>query len=260
MSDNIFIAAWEIFIKYSPSFWLGIKTTLLISITGTLIGLAIGLMVGGIRAIKIEPRDSLGIRILKVVSNVVTTIYIEVFRGTPMIVQAVFIYYLLKPALGWDPITAGIVIISINTGAYMAEIVRAGIQSVDKGQTEASRSLGMSSMQTMFMVIVPQAIRNAFPAIGNEFIVNIKDSAVLNVISMTELYFQSSSIAGSTFRYTDTFLVTAAIYFTLTFTTSRILLLIEKRMNRTKTSYPSSQTVPDAIHTHAHDTEAEEKL
>lgn len=247
LPENIFAAALEILNRYWPSFFLGVKTTLLISISGTLIGLLIGLVIGGIRAIKKEPRDSFAVKALKTILNIITTLYIEIFRGTPMMVQAVFIYYALKPAFAWTPIVAGIFVISINTGAYMAEIVRSGIQSVDKGQTEAARSLGMSSIQTMFLVILPQAIKNAFPAMGNEFIVNIKDSSVLNAISVTELYFQSSSIAGSIFRYTDTFLVTACIYFVLTFTTSRILLFIEKRMNQTTTSYPASQTVPASM-------------
>lgn len=244
LPEDLLPAAIEIFNRYWPSFFLGVKTTLLISLTGTIIGLFIGLIIGGIRAIKKEPRDSFLVKLFKTVLNIITTLYIEVFRGTPMMVQAVFIYYALKPTFQWTPIVAGIFVISINTGAYMAEIIRSGIQSVDKGQTEAARSLGMSSIQTMFLVILPQAIRNAFPAIGNEFIVNIKDSSVLNAISVTELYFQTSSIAGSIFRYQDTFLVAALIYLFLTFTTSRILLIIEKKMNNTSSSYPSSQTVP----------------
>ncbi len=249
LPENLLPAAIEILKRYWPSFALGIQNTLLISLTGTIIGMIIGLIIGGARAIKVEPRDSLIVKILKRIMHVLITVYIEVFRGTPMMVQSVFIYYALKPALGWTPIVAGIVVISVNTGAYMAEIVRSGIQSVDKGQTEAARSLGMSNIQTMLLVVLPQAIKNAFPAMGNEFIVNIKDSSVLNAISVTELYFQSSSIAGSIFRYTDTFLVTAAIYFCLTFTTSRILLYIEHHMSNTKTSYPASQTVPHAIKT-----------
>ncbi len=252
LPDNLFPAAFEILKRYWPSFFLGVKTTLLIALTGTLVGLIIGLFVGGIRAIRKEPRDRRSVKITKTFFYLITTIYIEVFRGTPMMVQAVFIYYALKPTLSWSPIVAGIFVISINTGAYMAEIIRSGIQSVDKGQTEAARSLGMSSLQTMFLVILPQAIKNAFPAMGNEFIVNIKDSSVLNAISVTELFFQSSSIAGSIFRYTDTFLVTACIYLVLTFSTSRILLFIEKRMNRTVSSYPVSQTVPAAMEMDTH--------
>ena len=160
-----------------------------------------------------------------------------------MMVQAVFIYYLVYTNIvRWDKMVAAIFIISINTGAYMAEIVRSGIQSVDVGQNEAARSLGMSSMQTMMSVILPQAIKNAFPAIGNELIVNIKDSSVLMIISITELMFQSNSIAGTTYRFTETYFVTAMIYLMLTSLSSIILNAIEKKMNNTETSLPQSDT------------------
>ena len=235
--------AFEIFTKYYPSFILGAKFTLIIAFSGTIIGLFIGLFIGGIRAIKVESTDSLVARFFKKFIYILTEIYIAVFRGTPMMVQAMFIYYALKPIFNWEPIVAGIFIVSINTGAYMSEIIRSGIQSVDKGQSEAARSLGMSSMQTMMLVVLPQAIKNSFPSIGNEFIVNIKDSSVLNVIAVTELYFQTSSIAGSIFKFKETFFVSALIYLVLTYTTSIILRFIEKRMNNTKTSYPSSQTI-----------------
>jgi putative lysine transport system permease protein len=115
----------------------------------------------------------------------------------------------------------------------MAEIVRSGIQAVDKGQTEGARSVGMSHLQTMFYIIIPQAIRNSFPSIINEFIVNIKDSSVLNVIAVNDLYFQGSSVAGSVFKYTETFFVVAMIYLCLTYPTSKILGYIEKRMANT---------------------------
>ena len=228
-SPGIIAAAWKIAVKYWPLFWYGIKTTLLISLTGTVIGLCIGLVIGCIRAIKAEPRDSLPVKILKKLVRLLTGVYVEVFRGTPMIVQAVFLYYLLKPVFNWTTTPAGIFIISVNTGAYMAEIIRAGIQSVDKGQTEAARSIGMNALQTMFVVILPQAVKNSFPAIGNEFVVNIKDSSVLNAISVTDLFFQSMSVAGSIYQYTNTMLVTACIYLVLTFTTTRILYAVEKR-------------------------------
>ena len=149
-----------------------------------------------------------------------------------MMVQAVFIYYALLDYIHWTTMEAAIVVISINTGAYMAEIIRSGIQAVDPGQTEAARSLGMSNAQTMFHVVLPQAIRNAFPSIGNEFIVNIKDSSVLMIISITELMFQAKSIAGSTFHFTETYFIEAVIYLILTTITSLILNGIEKRMNR----------------------------
>ena len=244
--DNGMLAASAAIAQtYWPLFINGIKITLLIALTGTVIGLVIGLVVGGIRsAAQVDIRDSSPVRVIKRIVLFVTGIYVEVLRGTPMIVQAMFLYYALKGVLGWGTTTAGIVIVSINTGAYMAEIVRSGIQSVDRGQYEAARSIGMTAGQTMMLVILPQAIRNAFPSIGNEFVVNIKDSSVLNVIGVTDLYFQTMSVAGSVFLVQETFLVTALIYFVLTFTTTRILGLIERRMNSAKSSYPASQTVP----------------
>ena len=237
----------DIAVRYWPLFWAGTKVTLLVSLTGTIVGLAIGLVVGSVRAVRVEPRDGAGTRLLKRLVHALTSIYIEVFRGTPMMVQAVFLYYLLKPALGWNPMVAGVCIISVNTGAYMAEIIRAGIQSVDRGQTEAARSIGMSAMQTMFIVVLPQAVKNSFPAIGNEFVVNIKDSSVLSAISVTDLFFQSNGVAGSLFLYTETMAVTALIYLVLTFTTTRILGAIEHRMGRPRSSFPASQTIPGGV-------------
>jgi len=244
---NFIDTALSILNRYWPSLWLGVKTTLLISLTGTLIGLLIGLIVGGLKATEVEDTSPSYVKISKKIYDLLSTIYIEVFRGTPMMVQAVFIYYLLRPALGWTPVVAGIFIISINTGSYMSEIIRSGIQSVDKGQKESARSLGMSSIQTMRYVILPQAVKNSFPAMGNEFIVNIKDSSVLNAISVTELYFQSNSIAGSLFKFRETFFLTACIYLILTTTTSFILKRVEKRLNKTQTSFPTSQTTNEVI-------------
>ena len=233
----------EILSKYYLSFLLGIRTTLIVAISGTLFGLMIGLLVGGFRAIRLDKTASGAKKTVKKLLDIIGRIYIEVFRGTPMMVQAVFIYYLVYTNIvRWDKMTAAIFVISINTGAYMAEIVRSGIQAIDPGQNEAARSLGMSSMQTMMDVILPQAIRNAFPAIGNELIVNIKDSSVLMIISITELMFQSNSIAGTTYRFTETYFLTAAIYLILTGLSSIILGMIEKRMNHTRTSLPQSDT------------------
>ena len=233
----------EILSRYHLSFLLGIRTTLIVALSGTMIGLCIGLLVGGVRAIKLDKTASNFNKVLKKVIDTILKVYIEVFRGTPMMVQAVFIYYLVYTNIvRWDKMVAAIFIISINTGAYMAEIVRSGIQAVDVGQNEAARSLGMSSMQTMMSVILPQAIKNAFPAIGNELIVNIKDSSVLMIISITELMFQSNSIAGTTYRFTETYFVTAMIYLMLTTISSIILNAIEKRMNNTETSLPQSDT------------------
>ena len=232
-----FAKTLEIFERYFSSFVLGVRTTLLVSLLGTLFGFLIGLVVGGIKAIKLDRNAKPNKKIAKKVYDILSVIYIEVFRGTPMMVQAVFIYYLVYTnVFHWDKMFAAIVIISINTGAYMAEIIRSGIQAVDIGQSEAARALGMDNMQTMANVVLPQAIKNAFPAIGNELI----DSSVLMIISITELMFQSSSIAGTTYRFTETYFISACIYLSLTLISSFILHRIENRIGNTKTSYPAS--------------------
>ena len=236
---------YEILSKYGSSLLLGVRTTLIVALTGTAFGLVLGLVVGGLRAVKLDLTASPAARFFKKLFDVAANIYITVFRGTPMMVQAVFIYYALLNVIHWDTLTAAIFVISINTGAYMAEIVRSGIQAVDLGQTEAARSLGMSNAQCMFAVVLPQAIRNAFPAIGNELIVNIKASSVLMIISITELMFQAKSIAGSTFHFTETYFLEAMIYLLLTSIASVILNCIEKRMNRTAAlTIPMSDTDP----------------
>lgn len=232
-----FLKCWEIFTRNWPIFVYGIQMTLWFAFAGTIIGFIIGLLVGGIRSVEINEYDSMVVKILKRIARLITGFYIWVFRGTPMMIQAMFLYYLLKPILGWTPFSAGTIIISVNTGAYMAEIIRSGIQSIDKGQNEAAMSLGMTTTQTLMSIIFPQAIKNSFPSIGNQLIVNIKDSSMLNVISVTELYFQTTSIAGSNYKYAETFFVSALIYLFLTTISSFILNTIENRLNGKKRSY-----------------------
>lgn len=235
--------------KYGPMFLQGAGTTLLIAITGTLIGFAIGLVIGIVRTIPTDAKSSPVKRILLKVVNAILTVYIEVFRGTPMIVQAMVLFYGFAAATGISPDTtiAGIVIVSINTGAYMAEIVRGGILSIDKGQFEAAHSIGMTHGQTMTSIILPQAIRNILPATGNEFVINIKDTSVLNVISVSELFFKTSVVSTGTFKPFETFFVACVLYFVMTFTVTRILRVIERKMEGPKTfTIHGSQTVPEA--------------
>ena len=235
--------------KYGPMFLQGAGTTLLIAITGTLIGFAIGLVIGIVRTIPTDAKSSPVKRILLKVVNAIMTVYIEVFRGTPMIVQAMVLFYGFAAATGISPDTtiAGIVIVSINTGAYMAEIVRGGILSIDKGQFEAAHSIGMTHGQTMTSIILPQAIRNILPATGNEFVINIKDTSVLNVISVSELFFKTSVVSTGTFKPFETFFVACVLYFVMTFTVTRILRVVERKMDGPKTfTIHGSQTVPEA--------------
>ncbi len=217
--------------KYWPMFLRGAGMTLLISIIGTILGFIIGLLVGIIRTVPVPDKGFRRI-ILKMV-NALLSVYVEVFRGTPMIVQAMVIYYGAAQALNWrmNETFAAILIVSINTGAYMSEIVRGGIISIDKGQFEAAQAIGMSHLQIMMNVVLPQAIRNILPATGNEFVINIKDTSVLNVISVTELYFQTKSVAGINFRYFESFFVACVLYFVMTFTVTRILRWIEKKLD-----------------------------
>ncbi|WP_338451004.1 amino acid ABC transporter permease [Niallia oryzisoli] len=214
-----------------PMFIRGAGVTLLISIIGTIVGSLIGLLIGMIRTIPIPERGPKKI-LLKVV-NAILSIYIEFFRGTPMIVQAMVIFYGSALAFGFDMdrLYAAIFIVSINTGAYMSEIVRGGIVSIDKGQFEAAQAIGMNHFQTMFNVVLPQVIRNILPATGNEFVINIKDTSVLNVISVSELFFQTKSIAGNNFRYFESFFVACILYFIMTFGVTRILRWVERKLD-----------------------------
>lgn len=214
-----------------PMFLRGAGMTLLISISGTIIGLIIGLLVGVVRTIPIPDKGAKRTN-LKVI-NKLLAMYIEFFRGTPMIVQAMVVFYGSAQAFGiqMDRVTAAIFIVSINTGAYMSEIVRGGIVSIDKGQFEAAHAIGMNHVQTMRNIVLPQVIRNILPATGNEFVINIKDTSVLNVISVTELFFQTKSIAGSTFKFFEPFFIASIIYLVMTITITRILRAIERKMD-----------------------------
>ena len=228
----MFASAIDIAVKYWPMFWAGIKTTLLLSITGTVIGLLIGLVVGSVRSVcsKSESRDSGVAKAVKKIVYFITCVYVEFFRGTPMMVQAVFLYYGLKPVFNWDTTVAGICIISINTGAYMAEILRSGLQSVDVGQTEAARSIGMTPAQTMFHVVLPQGVKNAFPAIGNEFVTMIKETAVVQYLGITDLMYNNGIVVTSTYNPLPCYYISAIIYLILNLVMGHGIDLFERRL------------------------------
>ena len=234
--------------EYKGYLLQGIGFTMLIALSGTIIGLVIGLITGIIRTIPKSKNPVIRV-ILKIV-NVLISIYVEVFRGTPMMVQAMVIYWgyaFMNGGQTLPLIPAGMFIVSINTGAYMAEIVRGGIISIDKGQFEGAYSIGMNHWQTMINVIVPQTMRNILPAISNEFVINIKDTSVLNVIGVTELFFFTSKISKMTWAIVESYCVACVIYFVLTFTITRILKAIEHKIDG-PSSYliHHSSTMPDA--------------
>ena len=231
---------WVIFFIQGnwQQFLLGTATTLLISLSGTIIGFFLGLGVSLIRYMTSDDKTTLFIKSIIKFFQIIVNIYIAIFRGTPMIVQAMVIFYglpvLTKGSLNLDPLPAALLIVSINTGAYMAEMIRGGVDSVDPGQLEGAQAIGMSHFQAMLSIIFPQAVRNVLPSIGNEFIINIKDTSVLNVIGVTELFFTSKSIAGSYAKYYEVFIITSVIYLFLTFTISLILNAIEKKIDGPK--------------------------
>ena len=221
-----------IFDKYGQSFLIGAYRTLVIAIVGTVVGCLIGLGVGIIQTIPTSKKDTIFKRILLKIVRIILSIYVEVFRGTPMMVQAMFIYYgLAKLGIHMNMWPAAFFIVSINTGAYMAETVRGGILSIDPGQTEGAKAIGMTHFQTMINVILPQAMRNIMPQIGNNLIINIKDTCVLSVIGTVELFFASKSVAGTYYVYFETFTITMIIYLIMTISFSRLLRYIESKMD-----------------------------
>lgn len=222
----------EIVAKYYPNLLRGVGYTMLIALTGTIAGLLIGLATGMLRTTPLSKNGF--VRALQKILNAIIAVYVEIFRGTPMMVQAMVIYWGYAFATGGSTlplIPSGIIIVSINTGAYMAEIVRGGIISIDKGQFEGASSIGMSHWQAMLHVILPQVLRNILPSVSNEFVINIKDTSVLNVIGVTELYYFAGIIKRQSFQTFQTYLVVCVIYFILTFTVTRLLRFVESKLD-----------------------------
>lgn len=245
---TFFTDVWDILRQYHSFILKGVGITMLISLVGTIAGFLIGLLTGMIRTAP-KPK-SLGLRILRRVIDAIITVYVEIFRGTPMMVQAMVIYWGYAFASGGNTlplIPSGLLIVSINTGAYMAEIVRGGIISIDKGQFEGAKSIGMSHSQTMLHVILPQVVRNILPSVSNEFVINIKDTSVLNVIGVTELYYFAGIIKRQNFQTFQTYFVVCVVYFILTFTVTCLLRFIEKKLDG-KENYTifGSQSDPNA--------------
>ena len=219
--------------QYGSSFLKGAGVSMWLALVGTLFGCIIGSVVGIIQTIPEGRNDSLGKRVLIRIIKFIMACYVEFFRGTPMMAQAMFIYfgssYLFN--INMSMWFAAILIVSINTGAYMAETVRGGILSVDPGQTEGAKAIGMTHVQTMTNVILPQALRNIMPQIGNNLIINIKDTCVLSIIGTVELFYTTKGVAGALYTYFEAFTIAMIIYFIMTFTCSRLLRLLEKKMD-----------------------------
>ncbi len=222
--------------KYWPMYLNGVKNTVILALVATAIGCVIGLVCGILNTIPYGKNDPLPKRFLLKLVRILVRVYVEVFRGTPMVLQAVFIVYGLPyftdNALRFDNIwAAAIVIVSINTGAYMAESVRGGIISIDPGQTEGAKAIGMTHVQTMTSVILPQALRNIIPQIGNNLIINVKDTSVMFIISFTEFFAAHRYIVGVNNMYFPSATIEMIGYLTMTLIASFLLRLLEKAMD-----------------------------
>ena len=222
--------------RYGGAYLDGVKNTLLLALIATFFGCVIGLICGVLNTIPITPRDNPFKRFILRLIRVLVRIYVEVFRGTPMVLQAVFVYYGLpyftNNATRFESVwAAAILVVSINTGAYMAESVRGGIISIDPGQTEGAKAIGMTHLQTMCNVILPQAFRNILPQIGNNFIINIKDTSVMFIISFTEFFAVHRSAVGATYLYFPSAVVEMVGYLCMTLVASFLLRWLEKRMD-----------------------------
>lgn len=219
--------------RYGESFLRGAGVTMIIALISTFIGCLIGFAVGIVQTIPASRKDSPVKWLLIGIIRIILNIYVEVFRGTPMMAQAMFIYFGSSALFNINMTmwTAAFFIVSINTGAYMAETVRGGILSIDSGQTEGAMAIGMTHFQRMTNVILPQALRNIMPQIGNNLIINIKDTCVLSIIGTVELFYTTKGVAGALYTYFEAFTIAMAIYFVLTFTCSRLLRLWENKMD-----------------------------
>ena len=224
---------WE---KYASSYFSGMYSTITLALLCTLVGCLIGLLCGILQTIPSSKNDNIIKRAVLFVIRAFVRLYVEVFRGTPMILQAVVIYYALPyfsdNAVKFTSIwLAAFVVVSINTGAYMAESVRGGIISIDPGQTEGAKAIGMTHWQTMTNVILPQALRNILPQIGNNLIINIKDTSVMSIIGFTEFFAVHKTVVGATYLYFPSAAIEMVGYLTMTVIASVILRAVEKKMD-----------------------------
>ncbi len=221
----------QVIYKYQILIWNGTKITLLISVLTVILGLIFGTLMAFMK----RSRS----RILRIIAG----IYVEFIRGTPVLVQIFIVFYGL-PLMGINipsimlggtdisRLLSGIIALSVNSTAYICEIVRSGIQSIDIGQTEGGKALGMNSFRTMWYVILPQAVKNILPAMGNEFVTVIKTSSQVSVIGIAELMYAADTIRGISFRPMEPLVIVAMIYFIITFTLSCMIKQVEKRLRK----------------------------
>lgn len=208
---------WSIVVEYFPVLLSGLKMTLFISFIATILGIVIGLLAGLARVSKNK------------FINVISSIYVQVVRGIPLLVFLLYIYFGFGSFVDISALAAAIISLGVFSGAYVAEIVRGGIESIPKGQWEAAQSIGLSYRQQMRIVILPQALRGILPALAGQFIILIKDSSLVSVISIVELTLISKNLVVRTFQAFEIWTLTAAFYLVLTYSLSKLVGLLEKR-------------------------------
>lgn len=219
--------------KYGTVYLNGIANTLILATVSTLIGCVIGFFCGILQTIPCGPGENIVKRVLLKVLRIIIRAYVEIFRGTPMILQAVFIYYGMPYFFGIsfkDIWTVSIIVVSINTGAYMAESVRGGIMSIDAGQFEGAKAIGMNHWQTMLYIILPQTLRNIMPQIGNNYIINVKDTSVMFIIGFSDFFAVHKMVSGAVFKYFPSAFMEMAGYLCLTLLASFLLRRLEKKL------------------------------
>ena len=216
--------------EYGPMFLSGTWTAVYLALLGTVFGCLIGFLTGVVQTLPDSPGDGTLRRASVSAAKLVLRAYVGLFRGTPMMVQAMVVFYGASyMGVHLDPIAAGLAVLSVNTGAYMAETVRGGITSVDAGQTEGAKAMGMGHARTMCSVVLPQALRNIIPQIGNTLVSNIKDTSLLSVIAVTELFFTARTASGTYLQYFPAFFIICIIYLVLTAVTGKLLHMLENR-------------------------------
>lgn len=213
---------WDIVIDYMPMMLkIGAKTTIQLTVISVSIGTALGLIISMFRLSKFKPL------------SFISAVYVDFFRGTPLLVQILLFHFAVLPAIGKFPnVVSGYVALTLNSGAYIAEIFRAGIQSIERGQMEAARSLGMTYIQAMRYVIIPQAIKRVLPALGNEFIAMLKDSSLVSAIAVQELAMTGSLISGRTARPFEAYIPVALLYLVMTMALSQFVAYLERRFGK----------------------------
>ena len=234
--SKLFADILKLWGKYGGSYLTGMRNTLVLALVGTVIGCIIGFMCGVLNTIPYTDRDPLPKRVVLKLVRIIVRVYVEGVRGTPMVLQAVFIYYGLPyftdNAVKFTNIwLAAMIVVSINTGAYMAESVRGGIISIDPGQTEGAKAIGMTHVQTMRNVILPQALRNIMPQIGNNFIINVKDTSVMFIIGFPDFFAAHRAAVGASYLYFPSATVEMVGYLTMTLIASFLLRWVEKKLD-----------------------------